>query len=119
MQKVLISTAALVLAVSSVSVYGQVVVNENFDDGNGATRWDFVGREAGLDPTLAGNVPDAAVNFNFNYLAAPITQGQPALIPAAPHGGGGIGVKIATNDNLGSLAATNAIAAAAILSKTS
>lgn len=115
MRKVLLPAAAIAVAVSCVSVHAQTLT-ENFDDGLGANRWDFLARETGVDITTAGAIPDAAVNFNFNYLAAPITTGSAALIPAAPHGGGGIGVQIRVNDNNGSVTA-NQIASAAILPK--
>lgn len=80
--------AAMVCIGTSVS--GQILYEENFNDGNAGTRW---------SSSSSGGVN--AVNFAFDYGAAGI--------PSAPNGTGAIGLRLDTN--LGPTGASSAILA--------
>ena len=124
-----LATAALALAASTVSVHAQTVASsifDNYDDGLGANRWNFIAREQGVDSTDPAKTVDASIIYNFDYSATTFesnhgtvgttstTPGQRRSVGAAPQGGGSFALQIHVNDTK---PAVNAIVAAVVTPK--
>jgi hypothetical protein len=93
--------AAVLAAMPVASASAQVILTESFEDGLGAIRWNYVGRESTVAAAdAAGSNTDAQFNFNFDYAANSIP---------APVGGGTKGVYLTVNTDATGRAAAGAI----------
>lgn len=93
--------AAAIAAVAPVAL-AQVVIDDNFDDGNAASRYDFFTSEAGI---AVGSPTDSSIDYNYDYsqfiyLDYRVDPNNPtlAIIPPAPGGSTSTGIRISVND---------------------
>jgi hypothetical protein len=89
---------AAALAVSPVVASAQTLLfSDNFEDGNGASRWTTVLREAAVDHN--SNPVDASVNYNVDISTLVYTPGGVETPVPAPASGGSKVVMVKANNN--------------------
>jgi hypothetical protein len=97
MHRRMLLVVAAALAASPVVASAQTLLfNETFEDGNGASRWTTVLREASVDPAVA--TPDASIDYNTDISTLVYSlAGVDTPVPAPASGGTKVAMVKANN----------------------